>query len=114
MSPVSPPATRMSMEADSITVHLINTVQEPRWRAAASGFILGVLLWIGARELGIRGIPFFRPWHLFLAAGILGAALALTRARITLWIAGAAICLILFTVGYTPLAALAVRSWMRS
>ena len=42
------------------------------WCSASTGFILGMLLWIGARELGIRAIPLLRSSHLILGAGLAG------------------------------------------
>jgi uncharacterized SAM-binding protein YcdF (DUF218 family) len=73
-----------------------------------------MLLWIGARELGVRAIPFLRTSHFILAAGALGALLGSTRARGALWIAAGAACLALLVVGYTPLVPTLVHAWVRS
>ena len=96
----------------------MNTANRPYaaapWRAAAAGFILGVLLWLGARELGLRAIPGGANSYLPLLSGLVGSLLALSRARGLLWIAGAAECLGLLVISYTPLAPALMRSWVRS
>ena len=96
----------------------MNTANRPYprapWRSAATGFILGVLLWLGARELGLRAIPGGANSHLPLLSGLVGSLLALSRARGLLWIAGAAECLGLLVISYTPLAPALLRSWVRS
>jgi uncharacterized SAM-binding protein YcdF (DUF218 family) len=84
-----------------------------RWHAAATGFILGMLLWLGARELGVRAIPGGASPHLLVLAGVLGSLLALRRARRWLWIAGAAECLALLAISYTPLVPTLMRAWVR-
>ena len=45
------------------------------WRSATAGFILGVLLWLGARELGLRAIPGGANSHLPLLSGLVGSLL---------------------------------------
>ncbi len=44
----------------------------------------------------------------------MGAWLALTRARRLLWAAGAVECLALLVIGYSPLAPLLLKAWVRS
>jgi uncharacterized SAM-binding protein YcdF (DUF218 family) len=84
------------------------------WRPVAAGFILGVLLWSGARDLGIRGLPGGANPYLLVLAGMLGSLVALTRARRLLWAAGAAECFTLLAISFTPLVPTLMRAWVRS
>ena len=82
-------------------------------RAAATGFILGVLLGLGARTLGLRAEPGVLNSALFLIAGAVGAFLAAAGARRLLWIAGALECLALLVISYTPLVPALMHAWVR-
>jgi uncharacterized SAM-binding protein YcdF (DUF218 family) len=73
-----------------------------------------MLLWIGARDLGIRAVPLLRSSHLILAAGFAGAVLATTRVRGLLWTAAGFVCLMLLVISYTPVVPAVVPPWVRS
>jgi len=74
------------------------------WRDAAAGLLLGLLLWTGAFRLGLTALTPVRSSHLILACGLMGALLGMTRGRIVLWMAAAAVGGALLIVMYTPLA----------
>lgn len=86
------------------------------WSHAVSGFILGLLLFFGQQALLggslLNGtyLPVLVEYLAPLLWGVAGAALALTRARVLLWITGAAICTATLGVAYTPV----VRPLLRS
>jgi uncharacterized SAM-binding protein YcdF (DUF218 family) len=84
------------------------------WRGAIAGMILGMLIWISARELGVQAIPILRSSHLILAAALAGGALGATPARGLLWAAAAASCLALLLIGYTPFVPTATHAWLKS
>ncbi len=84
------------------------------WGIAGYGFILGVLIWIAALRLGIDAIPDFRSPNIVLLVGILSACIAQTRGRMIIGLSGAAVCLGLLIVMYTPLARYAARGLVRS
>jgi uncharacterized SAM-binding protein YcdF (DUF218 family) len=83
-------------------------------RGAVAGMILGMLIWISARELGIQAIPILRSSHLILAAAVAGGALGATRARGLLWAAAGVVCLALLLIGYTPFVPSATHAWLKS
>jgi hypothetical protein len=83
------------------------------WGYAAYGFILGVLVWTAALRLGIDAIPDFSSPHIVLLAGVAGAVLAQTRARILFGVASAGVCIALLFVMYTPVSAVLVRGVTR-
>jgi hypothetical protein len=89
-------------------------MQKIDWKVSLQGFILGVLLWLAGREVGLRVIPLMSLAHTWVVFGLLGAWLALTRSRWLLWAAGAAECLILMVIGYTPLMPAIMQHWVRS
>lgn len=78
---------------------------DPRrhWACAASGFILGVLIWLAASDLLLQALLVASWDRLLPAAGAAGAIVAMTRARLGLWICGAVVCAGLGVVCYTPL-----------
>lgn len=86
----------------------------PRPRQAGTGLLLGLLVWLGGWHLGLDAITPLRSAHLLLAAGLLGALVGLTRARIVLWAAAVLISAGILVVMYTPLARVLVHSLLRS
>jgi uncharacterized SAM-binding protein YcdF (DUF218 family) len=72
-----------------------------------------VLVWTAALRLGIDAIPDFKSPHIVLLAGILGAFVARTRARVIFGILSALVCVALLLVMFTPLAAWAVKGVVR-
>ena len=89
-------------------------VQKVHWGIAGFGFILGVLIWIGALRLGIDSIPDFRSPHIVILIGLLTAAITHTRRRFVILAAGAMVCIGLLIVMYTPLVPLLSRGMLRS
>ncbi|HZO90102.1 MAG TPA: YdcF family protein [Chthonomonadaceae bacterium] len=82
------------------------------WKRLAVGFALGAFVGLGAAQLGFQ-----RVIHLedeFLLAGLLGAVMALTRARRLLWAAALTTVALLLAVGYTPLVPALMRGWVCS
>src|SRR4051812_10553929 len=76
---------------------------------AASGSILGVLVWVGALDLGATVLPVFRwidsgPLSL-LAFALTGALASLSRARKPLWILAAFVSGLILLVTCTPFVA---------
>jgi len=84
------------------------------WGYAAYGFVLGVLVWTAALRLGIDAIPDFESPHIVLLAGLVGAFIAQTRARILFGAVSAFVCLALLFVMYSPISALLIRQMIRS
>lgn len=84
------------------------------WQRAACGFILGFLLWPPAQDLGVQVIPILRGRSdmLFLC-GLFGAAVAVTRFRRLLWVAGGTLILTLLFIAYSPVLPPLVRSLVR-
>ena len=81
----------------------------PHWTCAASGFILGVLLWVASSELLLRALLVTSWDRLLPVAGVAGALVAMTRARPALWVTGAVVSAGLGVVCYTPLVSALVR-----
>jgi uncharacterized SAM-binding protein YcdF (DUF218 family) len=84
-----------------------------RWAYAAYGSVFGVLIWTAALRLGIDAIPDFRSPHMVLLVAVLGGFAALTKVRALLGVVGAAMCVSLLVVMYTPLAPALVRTVVR-
>ncbi len=86
----------------------------PRWREAAGGLVLGVLLAIGA-ELLLREVFSFLDSDLLIPlAGLAGALLAMTRGRSVLWVGGGLVVAGLAMIGYTPLVATLMPPLLRA
>jgi uncharacterized SAM-binding protein YcdF (DUF218 family) len=69
------------------------------WRAG-EGLLLGALFGLAGSQLGItQGLK-----HPILIPAVLGAVVALTKARPAVWAAAAVVLIGFFIVGYTPLA----------
>src|SRR5205807_56859 len=85
------------------------------WGRAVTGFVLGVLCGLAARELSARGaIPFLAAWDCELpVCGLIGAGLGVTRLRRALWIAAGVLCAVILVVGYTPLIDAPARALVR-
>jgi uncharacterized SAM-binding protein YcdF (DUF218 family) len=84
------------------------------WAYVVYGFVLGVLVWTAALRLGIDAIPDLQSPYSVLLAGLLGAFVAHTRARILFGLVSAVVCVALLTVMYTPIAAVAIRQVVRT
>src|SRR5437016_4259361 len=69
---------------------------------AACGFLLGMLIAVWAEDLSLDVVPALRWVEMPFVAGLLGAALAWTRARAGLLVVGAAVYGALLVVGGTP------------
>ncbi|HLK60185.1 MAG TPA: ElyC/SanA/YdcF family protein [Chthonomonadaceae bacterium] len=82
-----------------------------RWRLAGEGVVLGLLSGMLAMQLGIGGLT---PVDLFLIPAALGALIALTRARLCLWIVMGMLLFGTILVGYTPLVDPLMRGLTRS
>lgn len=82
------------------------------WRSAATGFVLGLLLALGARDLGLRALPGSANSFALPLGGALGGFLARAGARRLLWIAGAVECAALLVIGYTPLVPALMGAWV--
>lgn len=100
----------------------VNRAPDPRedaaraaWKLALSGFILGTLGWIAARELRLNGsLPYLSDSDYdLLMMGVLGAAIGLTRLRGLLWILCGAVCLAFLVIGHTPWIEAPVRALVR-
>ncbi|HLK61434.1 MAG TPA: YdcF family protein [Chthonomonadaceae bacterium] len=89
-------------------------VSKIHWGFAAFGFILGVLIWIGALRLGIDAIPDLRSPHIVLLVGLITAAITHTKRRFIILGAGAIVTLGLLIVMYTPLVRSLVHGMVRS
>lgn len=70
---------------------------------AVTGAILGALCAVVAQVLGVQQLLRRPDLALFIPAGVLGAALGVTRLRPLLWIGAGILVLLCIAVGYTPL-----------
>lgn len=84
------------------------------WGYAAYGFVLGVLVWTAALRLGIDAIPDFASSHIVLLAGLGGALIAHTRARVLFGAASGFVCLALLFVMYSPLSGMLIHHLVRA
>ncbi|MBI3944687.1 MAG: YdcF family protein [Armatimonadetes bacterium] len=84
-------------------------------RARASGFVLGVLIWLALGQLGIVAIPPLRHhWECFLLpAGAAGALLIGPAARRLVWAFAGILALALVLITATPLVQPGVRALVR-
>lgn len=74
-----------------------------RLQAALGGFILAMLGWVGASQLGLTTLPGLGESTWLVISGGVGAILALTRLRPLLWASTGLCCALTLLVGYTPL-----------
>lgn len=74
-----------------------------RLQCALGGFILGMLGWTAAAQLGLTTLPSFGEFDRVLYAGAVGAVLAVTRLRPLLWVSTGLCCALMLVVAYTPL-----------
>lgn len=81
------------------------------------GFVLGVMCWLSALNLGIWMFPLLNKLGAnplsFLLMGGVGAWLAVSRAKVLLWSASTALCILLLLVILTPWSMMAARSLVR-
>jgi len=87
---------------------------EPLWKRAAQGFILGLLVWVGAQQLNLQALPIFRMEHSFPIMAALGVLIGLSRARSLLWVCGGLVCVGMLVVAYTPLVKPLAQGLVRS
>ena len=85
-----------------------------RWQLAGSGFILGMLTWQMAVELGAGTLPLPGGFHQYAAVGLLGALVSQTRLRGLLWGAGGLTCLLMLAIGYSPFMKQPIKDLIRS
>jgi len=83
------------------------------WIAAGSGFVLAMLAYGSAVQLGLDSLPFLRFPHVEVWAGIAGALLGLTRVRSALWVVAGVVCALQLAVQKTPLVLPLYRSLVR-
>lgn len=92
--------------------------RHPNWRTllrqAGMGLLLGLLVWVGGWHLGLDAITPLQSPDLLLAAGLLGAVVGLTRARIVLWATAVLISAGILVVMYSPLAGMLAWSILRA
>lgn len=84
-----------------------------RVQTALGGFILGMLGWIGAIQLGLATLPGLGDFRWIVIAGGAGALLALTRFRPLIWLATGLCCALILLVAYTPVIARPTQSLAR-
>jgi uncharacterized SAM-binding protein YcdF (DUF218 family) len=72
-----------------------------RLQRATGGFILGMLGWSAAVQLGLGTLPNLGGFDRMLIAGAVSALVALTRFRPLLWVATGLCCALTAVVGYT-------------
>jgi uncharacterized SAM-binding protein YcdF (DUF218 family) len=78
--------------------------RKTRWHLAISGFILGLLTWLIAVELGAGTLPIPGHFHQFVAAGAVGALVSLVPLlRRLLWAVAGFLCAAMLLIGYTPI-----------
>src|SRR5579862_9235055 len=75
--------------------------KERRWTQASYGFMLGAFCGLAADQLGL--LTLLRSDELLLVPALLGAGLALTRARAVVRLVACSLLFVLLLVGYTPL-----------
>jgi uncharacterized SAM-binding protein YcdF (DUF218 family) len=85
-----------------------------RLQMAAGGFILGMLGWIGASQLGLSTLPKFGDFDRMIIAGAIAAVVASTRLRPVLWISTGLCCVLILVVGYTPLVVRPTQALVRN
>ncbi|MGV3722495.1 MAG: YdcF family protein, partial [Actinomycetota bacterium] len=82
-------------------------------RKAASGGVLGVLIWLMANQLGAATLPLPLEFHQYTVAIVVGAVLGITRWRTLLWAAAGVLCFLFVAIAHSPVVKAPIRALIR-
>lgn len=83
-------------------------------RELATGAILGALIWLAVRSLGLHSALHLSPANGIVPAALLGALVGATRYRVLLWLTGTALVALFAVVAFTPIIVRPVQALIRS
>jgi len=80
----------------------------------ATGAILGALIWLAVRSLGLHSALHLSPANGIAPAALLGALVGASRYRVLLWLASTALVALFAVVAFTPMIVRPVQALIRS
>jgi uncharacterized SAM-binding protein YcdF (DUF218 family) len=92
-----------------------SSLREPQLARAATGAVLGAVVWLECIAFGLLKIPFeTHGYNVIPIAAVAGGLLGMTPMRRVLWAAAAGLALVLGVVAYTPIMRRPARALVRA